>query len=74
MEIIAKNRITGRTAQAIIAEVNRCGQCVLFKKDGRTVNAGSLLGVLSLVIMPGDAVEVTVEGDTNILSTIKELF
>lgn len=74
MEIIAKNRITGRTAQAITAEVNRCGQCVLFRKDGRTVNAGSLLGVLSLVIMPGDAVEVTVEGDINILNTIKELF
>lgn len=73
MEIVAKNRITGRTAQAITTEVNRCGQCVLFRKDGRTINAGSLLGILSLVIMPGDTVEVTVEGDTNIINIINDL-
>ena len=74
MEITASNKITGRTAQAITAEVNRSGQTVLFRKDGRTVNAGSLLGVLSLVILPGDTVEVIADEDTQILNILKELF
>lgn len=74
MEITASNKITGRTAQAITVEVNRSGQTVLFRKDGRTVNAGSLLGVLSLVILPGDTVEVIADEDAQILNILKELF
>lgn len=74
MELTAKSKVSGRVAQAIVSEVNKGNQTVLFHKDGRTINAGSLLGVLSLVIMPGDTVEVTVEGEGNIINTIKELF
>lgn len=74
MEITASNKITGRTAQAITAEVNKSGQTVLFKKDGRIINAGSLLGVLSLVILPGDTVEVITDEDTQIANILKELF
>ncbi len=74
MEITAKEKISGRVAQVIVAEVNKGNQTVLIKKDGRTVNAGSLLGVLSLVIMPGDVVEVTTEGNQNIINFIKDLF
>lgn len=74
MEITAKEKISGRVAQAIVAEVNKSNQTVLIKKDGRTINAGSLLGLLSLVIMPGDVVEITAAGDQNILNTIKVLF
>lgn len=74
MEITAKEKISGRVAQAIVAEVNKGNQTVLIKKDGRTINAGSLLGLLSLVIMPGDVVEVTTEGNQNIINFIKDLF
>lgn len=74
MEITAKDKISGRVAQAIVAEANRTNQTILIKKDGRTINAGSLLGLLSLVIMPGDVVEITTEGDQTIINTIKELF
>lgn len=74
MEITAKDKISGRVAQAIVAEVNKGNQTVLIKKDGRTINAGSLLGLLSLVIMPGDVVEVTTEGNQNIINFIKDLF
>ena len=74
MEITAKEKISGRVAQAIVAEVNKSNQTVLIKKDGRTINAGSLLGLLSLVIMPGDVVEITTAGDQNILDNIKSLF
>lgn len=74
MEITAKEKISGRVAQAIVAEANRTNQTILIKKDGRTINAGSLLGLLSLVIMPGDVVEITTEGDQTIINTIKELF
>lgn len=73
MEVIAKNKISGRTAQAIVAAVTKSGQYVLFYKDGRTVNAGSLLGILSLVILPGDTVRINVEGDTHIIEEIKEI-
>lgn len=74
MEITAKDKISGRVAQAIVAEANRANQTILIKKDGRTINAGSLLGVLSLVIMPGDVVEITTEGNQSILDNIKSLF
>lgn len=74
MEITAKEKISGRVAQAIVAEVNKGNQIILIKKDGRTINAGSLLGLLSLVIMPGDVVEVTTEGNQNIINFIKDLF
>lgn len=74
MEITAKEKISGRVAQAIVAEVNRANQTILIKKDGRTINAGSLIGVLSLVIMPGDVVEITTAGDQSILNNIKALF
>lgn len=74
MEITAKEKISGRTAQAIVAEANKANQTILIKKDGRTINAGSLIGVLSLVIMPGDVVEITTAGDQNILNNIKSLF
>ena len=74
MELTAKNKVSGRVAQAIVSEVNRGNQTVLFRKDGRTINAGSLLGILSLVILPGDTVEVIVEGEGNILNTIMKLF
>jgi catabolite repression HPr-like protein len=74
MEITAKEKISGRVAQAIVAEVNKGNQTVLIKKDGRTINAGSLLGLLSLVIMPGDVVEITTAGDQSILDNIKSLF
>ena len=74
MEITAKEKISGRVAQAIVAEVNKSNQTILIKKDGRTINAGSLLGLLSLVIMPGDVVEITTEGDQSILNIINQLF
>lgn len=74
MEFIAKDKISGRTAQSIVSDVNRGNQTVLFRKDGRTINAGSLLGVLSLVISPDDIVEVIIEGEGNIIDTIKEYF
>lgn len=74
MELTAKSKISGRVAQAIVSEVNKGNQTVLFRKDGRTINAGSLLGVLSLAIMPGDKVEVIIEGEGNIINTIAELF
>lgn len=74
MELVAKNKISGRAAQAVVAVVTKSGQTVLFKKDGRTINAASLLGVLSLVIMPGDKVEVIAENNDNIINIISELF
>lgn len=74
MELVAKNKISGRAAQAVVAAVTKSGQTVLFKKDGRTINAASLLGVLSLVIMPGDKVEVITENNDNIINIISELF
>ena len=73
MEVVAKNKISGRTAQAIVAAVTKSGQCVLFCKDGRTINAGSLLGILSLVILPGDTITITTENNDSILEELKTI-
>ena len=73
MEVVAKNKISGRTAQAIVAAVTKSGQCVLFRKDGRTINAGSLLGILSLVILPGDTITITTENNDSILEELKTI-
>lgn len=70
MKVIAKNKISGRTAQAIVAAAGRSGMSILFKKDGRTINASSLLGVLSLVILPGDTVEITGTGNAETIDEI----
>ena len=73
MKVIAKNKISGRTAQAIVAAAGRSGMPILFKKDGRTINASSLLGVLSLVILPGDTVEVIGSENADVIKEITTL-
>ena len=70
MKVIAKNKISGRTAQAIVAAASKSGMSILFRKDGRTINASSLLGVLSLVILPGDTVEITGTGNAEAIDEI----
>ena len=73
MNVIAKNKISGRTAQAIVAAASKSGTTILFRKDGRTINASSLLGVLSLVILPGDSIEITNGENTEAINEILEI-
>lgn len=54
-------RITGRNAQKITSAASKIKDTILFTKDDRTVNAASLLGLLSLNICSGDEVKISAE-------------
>lgn len=47
-----------RTAQPINRKAESLGSTIYITKDGRTANIRSLLGLLSLAIQAGDAVEI----------------
>lgn len=55
-------RVTGRAAQAVCAAASRTANTILITKDDRTVNAASLIGLLSLCIREGEEVGITVHG------------
>ena len=52
-----------RPAAALVQAANRHRAEVLFQKDGTSINAKSIMGVLTLAASRGSQVTVTCEGD-----------
>lgn len=62
-KIIKMNRgISGRNASDIVFSMNILNSFIYFEKDGRCVNAKSILGLLSLDVQAGDDIKIIANG------------
>jgi phosphotransferase system HPr-like phosphotransfer protein len=64
--------VSGRMAHSLVYSINALGGNVYFQKGERTVNAGSIIGLLSLDIKSGEDILVFVN-DNNTADGIKIL-
>lgn len=64
-EIVISNQVGlhARPATFFIQKANEFKSNITIERDGRSVNAKSLLGVLSLGIMRGTVIQVTANGE-----------
>ena len=62
--VVVRNQVGlhAKTATLFIQKANEFGAAIWVEKDGRRVNAKSLLGVLSLGITCGTAIDLFVDG------------
>ena len=57
--------VSGRLAHSLVYAVNTLGCNVYFQKGERTVNACSIIGLLSLDIKNGDEIIIFINGHTD---------
>lgn len=62
IEVQLKTGLQARPAALFVQEANRFHSDVYLEKDGRKVNAKSIMGLMSLAIGSGSAVKLIVEG------------
>ena len=57
-----KNGLQARPAALFVQEANRFHADIFIEKDGKTVNAKSIMGIMSLAIGTGSMITITTEG------------
>lgn len=63
IEVKLKTGLQARQAALFVQEANRFAADVFLEKDGKKVNAKSIMGVMSLAIAKGITVTLSGEGD-----------
>ncbi len=61
--VASANGLHARPASLFVQEVNKSGLAVELSKGEKTLNAASILGVISLGIEKGDEITLRTEGD-----------
>ena len=76
-EFIIKNEIGlhARPAALFVQVANKFISDIMIKKEGRTINAKSIMGVMAMGISKGETVEIIVDGadEENAIQAIEEL-
>ncbi|MED4651502.1 MULTISPECIES: HPr family phosphocarrier protein [Bacillus] len=62
VEVALKNGLQARPAALFVQEANRFHADIFIEKDGKTVNAKSIMGIMSLAIGSGSNVTIITEG------------
>lgn len=62
VEVKLKTGLQARPAALFVQEANRFSSDVFLEKDGKKVNAKSIMGLMSLAVSAGSVVTLTVEG------------
>ena len=62
IEVQLKTGLQARPAALFVQEANRFNSDVYLEKDGRKVNAKSIMGLMSLAISSGVSVKVIADG------------
>ena len=62
IEVKLKTGLQARPAAMFVQEANRFSSDVFLEKEGKKVNAKSIMGLMSLAINAGSVVTLTVEG------------
>lgn len=55
--------LQARLAAKFVQEANRFQSHIILEKDGKQVNAKSIMGIMSLAITKGETVKLIIEGD-----------
>lgn len=55
--------LQARPAAQFVQEANRFQSHIILEKDGKQVNAKSIMGLMSLAITQGETVKLMIEGD-----------
>ena len=76
-EFIIKNEIGlhARPAALFVQVANKFISDIMIKKEGRTINAKSIMGVMAMGISKGETIEIIVDGadEENAIQAIEEL-
>ncbi|MTH53791.1 HPr family phosphocarrier protein [Bacillus mangrovi] len=62
VEVRLKNGLQARPAALFVQEANRYGSDIFLEKEGKKVNAKSIMGLMSLAIGTGSAITLIAEG------------
>ncbi|MFD2444671.1 HPr family phosphocarrier protein [Bacillus sp. CGMCC 1.16607] len=62
VEVKLKTGLQARPAAQFVQEANRFSSDVFLEKDGKKVNAKSIMGLMSLAISSGSMITITTEG------------
>ncbi|MCU5654950.1 HPr family phosphocarrier protein [Bacillus mycoides] len=62
VKVALKNGLQARPAALFVQEANRFHADIFIEKDGKTVNAKSIMGIMSLAIGTGSMITITTEG------------
>jgi catabolite repression HPr-like protein len=62
IEVLLKTGLQARPAALFVQEANRFQSDVYLEKDGRKVNAKSIMGLMSLAISSGSSVKIITDG------------
>lgn len=58
-----KSGLQARPAALFVQEANKFGADIFIEKDGRKVNAKSIMGIMSLAVASGKEITIIVEGN-----------
>ncbi|ABS23892.1 MULTISPECIES: HPr family phosphocarrier protein [Bacillus cereus group] len=62
VEVARKDGLQARPAALFVQEANRFHADIFIEKDDKTINAKSIMGVMSLAIGSGSHITITAEG------------
>ncbi|MBJ8053803.1 HPr family phosphocarrier protein [Bacillus cereus] len=62
VKVALKNGLQARPAALFVQEANRFHSDIFIEKDGKTVNAKSIMGIMSLAIGTSSMITITTEG------------
>ncbi|MFC0274637.1 HPr family phosphocarrier protein [Metabacillus herbersteinensis] len=63
VEVNLKTGLQARPAALFVQEANRFSSDVFLEKDGKKVNAKSIMGLMSLAISTGSVIQLIAEGN-----------
>lgn len=63
VEVKLKTGLQARPAALFVQEANRFSSNVFLEKDGKKVNAKSIMGLMSLAVSSGTEINIIVDGD-----------
>lgn len=62
LEVLLENGLQARTAAQFVQEANRFSSELYLEKDGKRVNAKSIMGLMSLAITKGESITLIADG------------
>lgn len=62
MEISVESGLQARAAAQFVQEANRFSADLFLEKDGKRVNAKSIMGLMSLAITKGETITIVADG------------
>lgn len=66
VEVLLKSGLQARPAALFVQEANRFQSDVFIEKDGKKVNAKSIMGLMSLAVSANSAITIVTEGSDEV--------